>query len=696
MKKKLIIFTFIFASLLFIGTSDSANSWYRSFSIGDSTLDTSSVFDVNSTTEGSRPYPSMTESQRDAISSPTTGLTVYNTDTNKVNVYNDTSWTAVGASTGQGGINYVKNADFEESINDVAVSGDFVLSSEEIVNIRGLKSLQADIPDTVVTNDYIELDMNAVDAFDTSGARKLNISFDYATNAAYVSDDLKVYLRDVTGTADLEVYNDTNGLIRATGGSSTRARFQASVNVNSNSAYTLRIIAQNNIAASTDIFIDNVKVGPEEFAPGYIWTEWKQYTPTFQGFGTPTSLNCWYRRVGSNYELSIGFTSGTNTGVEAQVSLPNGKAVDANIAPTPKNIGGIGDSYATHHDYTVLITSDDTYINMGRNDAASDGLTPLNGNIFGNNAIITFTVSVPIEGLKASNLISTQESLFSTVKANLFQQVATGTLSAAFNTVVFPTKNGSDIFNIYNASTGEITIPKDGFYRMSATLEITGTAGTSVIAAVDLYNQTSSVVYARGVNKTEFSGGGSVSATKHPSTTQSFFANKGDIILVRSWTSQTTPSFTAGFTGSFFSIEELPDFSVFGVHGETELIESDSAGSVAYTITASTWGDLTSIPLTPGEWDIQAQASFYSNGAVTTTDVWIGIYNVSGASSPITIGDDSMVLTKQQASQKRDSLSLQRRGIIVTSTETYYLKAYAGVSITNLNVAYKISARRIK
>jgi len=52
----------------------------------------SSVFDIGSTAKGSRPYPSMTGAQRDAISSPAEGLTVYNTDTHKPSLYNGTSW----------------------------------------------------------------------------------------------------------------------------------------------------------------------------------------------------------------------------------------------------------------------------------------------------------------------------------------------------------------------------------------------------------------------------------------------------------------------------------------------------------------------------------------------------------------------------------------------------------------------------
>lgn len=52
---------------------------------------TSSVFEINSTTKGFL-LPRMTTTQRDAISSPATGLMVYDITTNKVSVYNGTNW----------------------------------------------------------------------------------------------------------------------------------------------------------------------------------------------------------------------------------------------------------------------------------------------------------------------------------------------------------------------------------------------------------------------------------------------------------------------------------------------------------------------------------------------------------------------------------------------------------------------------
>jgi hypothetical protein len=59
--------------------------------IGGTTVDSKAVLDLQSTTQGLLP-PRMTGTQRDAISSPTTGLVLYNSTTNKLQCYNGTSW----------------------------------------------------------------------------------------------------------------------------------------------------------------------------------------------------------------------------------------------------------------------------------------------------------------------------------------------------------------------------------------------------------------------------------------------------------------------------------------------------------------------------------------------------------------------------------------------------------------------------
>lgn len=58
------------------------------------TVNASAMLQVDSTTKGFLP-PRMTTTQRDAISTPATGLQIFNTTTNKINFYNGSAWEVV-------------------------------------------------------------------------------------------------------------------------------------------------------------------------------------------------------------------------------------------------------------------------------------------------------------------------------------------------------------------------------------------------------------------------------------------------------------------------------------------------------------------------------------------------------------------------------------------------------------------------
>ena len=80
-----------------------ANISYAQVGIGTSSPAGSSQLDVSSTTKGLLP-PRMTTSQRDAISSPATGLQIYNSDNRAIETYTGTSteWFTLGR--GKGGV----------------------------------------------------------------------------------------------------------------------------------------------------------------------------------------------------------------------------------------------------------------------------------------------------------------------------------------------------------------------------------------------------------------------------------------------------------------------------------------------------------------------------------------------------------------------------------------------------------------
>ena len=70
---------------------------YAQVGIGTATPDASAKVDITSTTQGLLP-PRMTTAQRDAISSPATGLVIFNTTTNSLEAKNSSGWVALSSS----------------------------------------------------------------------------------------------------------------------------------------------------------------------------------------------------------------------------------------------------------------------------------------------------------------------------------------------------------------------------------------------------------------------------------------------------------------------------------------------------------------------------------------------------------------------------------------------------------------------
>ena len=91
MKKKFLLFYLPFL-ILILGLSKYSPA--QNVGIGTTTPNTSAMLDVQSTSKGLLP-PRMTSLQRDAISGPTPGLIIFNTDTQSIEVFTNAGWFAI-------------------------------------------------------------------------------------------------------------------------------------------------------------------------------------------------------------------------------------------------------------------------------------------------------------------------------------------------------------------------------------------------------------------------------------------------------------------------------------------------------------------------------------------------------------------------------------------------------------------------
>lgn len=160
-------------------------------------------------------------------------------------------------------------------------------------------------------------------------------------------------------------------------------------------ADSCRLVA--NLAAR-EFSIDVYKMGGTGSA-GAVINEWQSYTPTFQGFGTPTGVNALYRRVGDSMELQVSFTSGTTTATEARVYLPGPYTIDSSKFTAVQNIGDFwsGEGVGVSWDGKVRGAAGDSYVTFGRNDQSGFGAR--NGaNIVSPGYEFSFRATVPISG----------------------------------------------------------------------------------------------------------------------------------------------------------------------------------------------------------------------------------------------------------------------------------------------------------
>lgn len=121
--------------------------------------------------------------------------------------------------------------------------------------------------------------------------------------------------------------------------------------------------------------------------------------------------------------------------------------------------------------------------------------------------------------------------------------------------------------------------------------------------------------------------------------------------------------------------------------------------SVAGPVSApasNTYGDLTSITLTAGDWDISSTQVSIINTGVSITSVVGGIGTVSGSSGAGMVNGDTQGYSVPPTSQYLPAITIPPKRVSINATTTYYLKMWMSYSSGTPQFQGRISARRVR
>lgn len=295
---------------------------------------------------------------------------------------------------------------------------------------------------------------------------KGSANFDFGTPFDITDpSDIVLYLYDVTNSRLLQPYPYTvfsNGV------------FEGLFQIPSDCAQIRVIlhIATTN-ASAWDLFVDDVILGEALNTEVDDDSDWESYTPTFTGFGTPTNVQCQFKKDGDDVLLRLKWTSGTVTATEARVSLPAGliSADTTKIA----SIQTCGDG--SESDFQAAIEPSTAYI-VFTNYAGGAGLTKQNASaVFSSSTAVSVTARVPIQGFTSGRTTSASANLNAPAVLRTYKNAGSIT---ANTTIPSWTAEDADSNLAFDASTGVYTVKTPGDYQINASLEVTVTSTSSL------------------------------------------------------------------------------------------------------------------------------------------------------------------------------------------------------------------------
>lgn len=261
--------------------------------VGGASIDSSSILEARSTTKGFLP-PRMTSTQRDAITSPTTGLITYQTTDNYLSLYNGVNWQNIVSPNSSGNI-ILNSTTGNTLIGTTANTGTYKL------DVRGATRLSA----TTGTSLTVISSGNSTSSpvFSVQGSQGELFSVTDSLTGSLFS------VSDISGLPIMEVFSDSTTII----GDYQAPSLYTTKRVSSITATTGTTIYSFPTSAYTSSFVDYNVSGSTGLRAGNIMAIWSGSSVNF----TETSTN----DIGNTTPLTFGFVmSGSSAVLQASAS----------------------------------------------------------------------------------------------------------------------------------------------------------------------------------------------------------------------------------------------------------------------------------------------------------------------------------------------------------------------------------------
>ena len=624
---------------------------------------------------GALTLPSGTAAQRPT---PTAGMTRLNTDSNSFEGYANGIWSSIGGGLNEQPVkNYLKTyaeANVAPGTVSIAASGDAITVS------GGTSAFYADAGAAAIVSSASTLlrgannYLTAVTGASTSGTvyvqfpavtletadagKPISISFDTTGNtldndwdvviANYDSAGLFKGLIPVAGNAS-SMTGTASAKIPT--GTSTFNGFFISTST-AGDVFALRLRRRN---GSVQIRVDSLMVGNTPVRVGAAVTDWQAYTPTYTGWGTPTSDTFYWRRSGDTLHVRGRFVTGTTTATEARISFPTGLTSSGSIA-TLENAGFYQRNSTGPVGYEIYREASVGYFTFGRADALLSGLTKQNGSsIVGSGAALSFEMSCPI-----ANWSSNVQMADRAVEEYSFN-TATTTTAGASDTTSFGYGASGTVFNAFNSTTANSSTTLRCRFQtpIQATDSIRFEYSQNGTTWIDLSSADGAVV--AGQNQADSFYGANISRVSGSTTDVDVsFGNKGRRPNTTNATAYAANGDTwSGITARFWRLRKVSSGAQVGGAISTANIVGRSDGStvgsgyigenkkvsvlrsVPITIGSGTDTFITgTITLTPGVWSISGAVAFETAAASTGTagTIQYSVTNTSAHPVSDTIG----------------------------------------------------------